>query len=263
MKKIKCCYIKVWLSFAIAVTVLLVAVTVFAQGDKPTIYIAGDSLAQKYYPAQYPQTGWGQVIADYFTDEINVDNRAISGRGTKRFISEGRLEKIFETIKPGDFVFIQFGIYETDKNNKEWNADVEEYKECLKNDYIAKVQQRGAIPVILTPCAQALWNEKSTEFEESRVEFANATRELAKEMAVIAVNCLFSAAERLNKKVEPVIIGGDVMDNGISAEYINAVRTAYAYGLINDAETSPFHPKDNLTKAQGVAIMNRIAQRLN
>ena len=181
MKKIKCCYIKVVLSFAIAVTVLLMAVTVFAQGDKPTIYIAGDSLAQKYYPAQYPQTGWGQVIADYFTDEINVDNRAISGRGTKRFISEGRLEKIFETIKPGDFVFIQFGIYETDKNNKEWNADIEEYKECLKNDYIDKVQQRGAIPVILTPCAQALWNERNAEFEESRVEFANATRELAKE----------------------------------------------------------------------------------
>ena len=44
---------------------LSATVPVFADADKPTLYIAGDSTAQTYdYAKVYPQTGWGQVFAD-------------------------------------------------------------------------------------------------------------------------------------------------------------------------------------------------------
>lgn len=169
------------ISCVLAAAMLAAAAPAFADADKPTIYIAGDSVAQKYYPAQYPQTGWGQVLADCFTDEIVVDNRAIGGRGSKRFESEGRLGGIFDVIKPGDFLFIQFGIYETDKNNAEWNASAEAYKECLKTKYIYEAEKHGAIPVLLTPCAQAARDEKTGTFKETRTEYSTPTREAAKE----------------------------------------------------------------------------------
>ena len=179
MQKKKYHYIKRIMVLCITVSMLFVAVPVLADTDKPTIYIAGDSVAQKYYAAQYPQTGWGQVFSDRFNDEITVDNRAISGRGTKRFENEGRLQKIFETIQPGDFLFIQFGIYETNKDNSEWNASVDDYKECLKTKYIAETIDHGAIPVLLTPCVKASWDKKTGKFEESRKEYSDATREVA------------------------------------------------------------------------------------
>lgn len=170
------------LAFVVVATMLIVsAAPALASEDKPTIYIAGDSVAQKCYATQYPQVGWGQVFADCFNGEVTVSNYAISGRGTKRFEIEGRLDKIFESIVPGDFLFIQFGIYESNKDNEEWNASVEEYKECLKTKYIDEAEKHGAIPVLLTPCAQASWDEKAGKFKETRHEYSIATREVAEE----------------------------------------------------------------------------------
>lgn len=71
------------------------------------------------------------------------------------------MKKFFDSIKPCDFIFIQFGIYESDKNNEQWNASVEDYKDCIKTKYLDEASKRGAVPVLLTPCAQALWDEKA------------------------------------------------------------------------------------------------------
>ena len=82
-------------------TAMVVAsyVPVFADENKPTIYIAGESTAQNYHVInQYPQTGWGQVLADLLTDDISVVNRAIGARSTKRFDNEGRLDEILNEI---------------------------------------------------------------------------------------------------------------------------------------------------------------------
>ena len=69
------------------------------KGDKPTIYIAGDSTAQTYdYKKVYPQTGWGQVLADYFTDGVIVENRAMGGRSSKSFDNDGRLDAILTQL---------------------------------------------------------------------------------------------------------------------------------------------------------------------
>ncbi len=36
-------------------------------------------------------------------------NRAIGGRSSRTFLTEGRWDKVMETLKPGDFVLMQFG----------------------------------------------------------------------------------------------------------------------------------------------------------
>ncbi|MBQ3426864.1 MAG: S-layer homology domain-containing protein [Clostridia bacterium] len=154
----------------------------FAANGKPTIYIAGESTAQNYNPiAQYPQTGWGQVMADLLTDDIVIENRAIGARSSKKFDEEGRLDKIFEEIRPGDYLFIQFGMNDRVQSDPEKYISIDDYKKLLKDRYINETRKRGAIPVLLTTCAQLSWDSRKNEFPYTRVEYAEATREVAKE----------------------------------------------------------------------------------
>ena len=49
------------------------------------------------------------MLKNFFTEDVIVDNHALNGRSSKSFISEGHWQKVVEKIKPGDYVFIQFG----------------------------------------------------------------------------------------------------------------------------------------------------------
>ena len=54
--------------------------------------------------------GWGSVIADEFNlNKISVENRAMAGRSARTFLDEGRWDKVYNALQPGDFVLIQFG----------------------------------------------------------------------------------------------------------------------------------------------------------
>lgn len=49
------------------------------------------------------------VLQGFFDDKVIVDNHAVNGRSSLSFINEGRWKKVLDRIKPGDYVFIQFG----------------------------------------------------------------------------------------------------------------------------------------------------------
>jgi Lysophospholipase L1 and related esterases len=52
----------------------------------------------------------GTVITPFFdTTKIDVRNHAIGGRSSRTFITDGRWDKILETLKKGDYVIMQFG----------------------------------------------------------------------------------------------------------------------------------------------------------
>ena len=73
----------------------------------PTLFIVGDSTVRN---GTRGQMGWGEVIAPYFdSKKINVVNRAIGGRSSRTFQTEGRWEKVLAEMKSGDFVLVQFG----------------------------------------------------------------------------------------------------------------------------------------------------------
>lgn len=57
-----------------------------------------------------PMRGWGQEIGQFFDpSKINVVNRAIGGRSSRTFFTDGRWQEILKDTKKGDFVLIQFG----------------------------------------------------------------------------------------------------------------------------------------------------------
>src|SRR6478672_4097537 len=85
---------------------------IFALAQKPPIvvYLAGDSTMAEKKPDKRPETGWGEMLQQYFdAAKVKIDNRAQNGRSTKSFIAEGRWQAIVDALQKGDYVFIQFG----------------------------------------------------------------------------------------------------------------------------------------------------------
>lgn len=153
-------------------------------GEKPTIYIAGDSTAQTYnYTKVFPQTGWGQVFSEQFNDDIIIENRAMAGRSSKSYDNDGRLDKILTELKPGDYVFIQFGINDGSSKPERY-ISVEDYKTLIVDKYIGETVKHGGIPVLMTPSSAAWWDEENGCFKESRTDYADPTREIAEETGV-------------------------------------------------------------------------------
>jgi lysophospholipase L1-like esterase len=77
----------------------------------PTLWVIGDSTVRNGNgKGANGQWGWGDPLKKLFDPaKINVVNRAIGGRSSRTFITEGRWDTVLNEAKPGDFVIMQFG----------------------------------------------------------------------------------------------------------------------------------------------------------
>lgn len=86
------------------------ALTATTAAAAVTVRTIGDStMATKKLDGGNPERGWGHVLPGFFTDDVIIDNHAVNGRSTKTFLSEGRWDVVMDSLKAGDYVFIQFG----------------------------------------------------------------------------------------------------------------------------------------------------------
>jgi lysophospholipase L1-like esterase len=123
----------------------------------PTIFIASDSTAANYTAERYPQAGWGMMLKCGLSSHVQVSNHAMGGRSTRTFLSEGRLDAILATLKPGDTVLIQFGHNDANRARPERFLEAGTgYRDNLLQ-YIHVIRARGGTPVLLTPVAQRLF----------------------------------------------------------------------------------------------------------
>ena len=91
--------------------VALLLFSAFTADRTITIFMIGDStMANKPLEGGNQERGWGHVLGGYFSENIRVENHARNGRSSKSFIDEGLWEVVINKVKPGDYVFIQFGI---------------------------------------------------------------------------------------------------------------------------------------------------------
>jgi lysophospholipase L1-like esterase len=109
-----------------------------------TVYIAGDSTVCDQ--ALEPWNSWGQMLPRFFDSRVAVANYAESGESIRSSLGAHRFDKIWSVIRPGDFLFVQFG--HNDMKDKATNA-LEVYKANLK-DIVAKTRAHGATPVLVT-----------------------------------------------------------------------------------------------------------------
>ena len=76
----------------------------------PMVFITGDSTVKNNDKDADGMWGWGSQAGIIFDPaKITWENVAMAGRSTRSYIREGRWEKVYNALQPGDFVLIQFG----------------------------------------------------------------------------------------------------------------------------------------------------------
>lgn len=154
-----------------------------AAGTIPTVYLASDSTVQTYDSYYKPQAGWGQMLNKFFTGDVNIDNKAIGGRSSRSFISEGRLDVILSEIKPGDYLLLQWGHNDATYTRPERYVSETDFPTYIKM-YIDGVRQRGATPVLVTPVARRSFDPATGIFNISFGGYRQKMMELSQSMNV-------------------------------------------------------------------------------
>jgi lysophospholipase L1-like esterase len=136
-----------------------------------SIIMCGDSLMRTYAVNAADQTGWGQVLGQFFTADVAVDNTLPNGgRSSRSFYNEvgrwdvakTRLQAAFAAGMP-TFVVIMFGhndekkvtdtdgpLYLTFASQNQNGTVAGTYYDYLER-YIVETRELGGIPVLLTP----------------------------------------------------------------------------------------------------------------
>ena len=129
------------------------------KGEKPTLFLLGDSTVKSYVFEEAPMCGWGQLL-DYLFDleQINVVNYSAGGRSFKVMYFEGRLNDILLTGKEGDYILLQSGhnderdTFEEGETARFGRGTTEEmYQRFLEEVYLPAIRKRGMIPILVTP----------------------------------------------------------------------------------------------------------------
>lgn len=155
------------IKFLIIPLLLVVSLlSAFKEDNKIRIFMIGDStMANKDIRGGKLERGWGMMLKNFFTDDVVVDNRALNGRSSKSFIAEGHWQKVVEQIKPGDYVFIQFGHNDEKKDTARHTEPGSTFDDNLRR-FVRETRLRGGIPVLFNSVVRRTFVKSSTAVED-------------------------------------------------------------------------------------------------
>jgi len=145
--------------------------------DKDLFKDVTDSVSGKTESVPFPEKGWGQVLPLFFNHNIIIENHAKNGRSSRTFISEGRWQKVIDSIKEGDFLIIQFGHNDSSIEKKDRYTTPEEYARNFTM-FVQKAKEKGAKPIICTSVARRKF-DKNGMFVDSHGEYLDLARGVA------------------------------------------------------------------------------------
>lgn len=151
----------------------------------PTFWVIGDSTVKV---GTKGQRGWGDELGPFFDPKkVNVVNRAIGGRSSRTFLTDGRWDEILKEMRRGDVVIMQFGHNDASPINEEPpvnaatrargvirdNSDktvdvvniltgkpetVHSYGWYLRH-FVTTAKERGATAIICSPIPRKSWDK--------------------------------------------------------------------------------------------------------
>ena len=154
-------------------------VTVEPVIDTPTVYLAGDSTVVDQ--DKEPWAGWGQILPRFFGPDVSIANHAESGETIRSFEVERRWEKIFSTLKAGDFLLIQFA-HNDQKPGRGYVPAATEYT-ALVEKYLAKARAIGAHPILVTSMNRRSFDDAGT-ITDTLAPYPQTLRTIAAEQKV-------------------------------------------------------------------------------
>ena len=141
-----------------------------------TIFLLGDSTVCDQ-PLE-PYNSWGQMLTRFFRPGIAIANHAESGESLRSSLGAKRLDKVLSQMKPGDYLFIQYG-HNDEKEKGEGVGAFTTYKADLKK-FVDGARQRGGIPLLITPVQRRSF-DKDGMITNSHGDYPEAVRQVAKE----------------------------------------------------------------------------------
>ena len=148
-----------------------------------TIFYIGDSTVARNNIHSYPQTGMSQGLELYVKESVRIESHAKNGRSTKSFLDEGRFQAVEAAMQPGDLLLIQFG-HNDEKPDEARHTDPQTSFKANLQLFIDAARRCGAYPVLTTPIARRLFDEKGNFRPGSHGEYPAAIRELATEAGI-------------------------------------------------------------------------------
>lgn len=84
--------------------------TATANGPRPRVFLCGDSTMKNADRDLDGMWGWGAQAQTVFNPKkCTVINCGKAGRSTRTFLEEGRWDEVYNSLRPGDYVILQFG----------------------------------------------------------------------------------------------------------------------------------------------------------
>ena len=188
---------------------------------RPVVFICGDSTVKNEDKADHTgMWGWGSLATTIFdTSKITVSNQAIAGRSTRSYLNEGRWERIYDALQPGDFVLLQFGHNDignlTDAKARAVIASAKDtcHVYQIEGDgryeliysfgwylkkFIDDVREKGATPILLSLTPRNEWPDG--KIERRNDSYGRWYREVVEQTGVSFIDVHNISADFLDKK---------------------------------------------------------------
>lgn len=183
----------------------------------PVVFTVGDSTVRNADKDEDDQWGWGSVLAECFDlERVSVENCAKAGRSARTYLEEGRWDKVYNALQPGDFVLIQFGHNDagpihTGKARAELPGSGDESKVFLMEatktynvvysfgwylrKFVMDVREKGAIPILLSHTPRNIWD--NGQIQRNTDSFGKWTREAAEAAGAYYIDLNKITADKL------------------------------------------------------------------
>lgn len=190
------------------------------EDGKPMVFITGDSTVKNADKDKNGMWGWGSQAGLIFDpDKITWENVAMAGRSTRSYLREGRWDKVYNALQPGDFVLIQFGHNDicpiTDKKERGvipgtadtchvYQMETDGRYEVVYSfgwylrKFIDDVREKGATPILLSLTPRNEW--PTGKIERRNDTYGRWYREVVSETGVDFVDIHNISADFLDKK---------------------------------------------------------------
>ena len=186
---------------------------------KPRVFFTGDSTVKNADKDEDGMWGWASQAATVFdTTKVQLINAARAGRSTRSFIREGLWDIVYQNLRPGDFVTIQFGHNDicpiTDKKARGVIPGTKDTLHVFKMDdgsyevvysfgwYLKKMiddcREKGATPILVSLTPRNEWPGGKVERRDD--SYGKWYREVVAETGVEFVDVHNISADFLDKK---------------------------------------------------------------
>ena len=187
---------------------------------KPVVWFTGDSTVKNTDKDKNGMWGLGsQAYIVFDKKKITCYNAAQAGRSTRTYLNEGRWDKVYNSLEPGDFVFIQFGHNDIGGIDKDKERGVipgatdtcHVYKSAKDGTYelvysfgwylkkfIDDVREKGATPILVSLTPRNEWS--NGKIERRNDSYGKWYRDVVSQTGVEFVDLHNIMADYLDKK---------------------------------------------------------------